>query len=605
MQASEPLWDKMPTWPPDVFAVVATLIDRSSAYRHVIEPPTEEGVPVDRIGILDKDVQQKIARVAECWAWTLMEAPDPETIRKLESSDPAWSEALQILDFSLLNNAWSQLVGTYANEMIICTSSEETQDWWKPATLLMIAADIASRGIGFHTPPFIRDGLPTKVQFQFLLNIKKRFESAPSNGELIDRGIVTLTTDLIDQSISAVLPKTRTSPLGCTLRSMTHNLALVPPSGQVEARWHVSGSRPYAATASEISNDIHKPLNLLLIPFPYKVNPSSFKVKSEPSHELGDWGYFHLSQDWLTPSGRGDRVSQLVAFVRNLVNLAADELGEVHGVIFPEFSLDAETYLAIAEALKETSKKTGFEFIIAGTSEEPIVGKPHSKPGNYAVFSGLKRPGESSPPQWGIRGCREKHHRWKINKPQILRYGLGSRLKPSANWWEGIPVSRRILDFFEVRAGTSLTVLICEDLARSDPCQAVVRAVGPNLVIALLMDGPQLPARWPGHYAGVLADDPGSSILTLTSMGLIERAAVTDAAHSRSIALFRDHRGDQRTLQLPQNCHALAVRLSASKKEEHTLDGRGDGNSAYLWSLDEVVSIRADQDSARPWIVGS
>ena len=93
-------------------------------------------------------------------------------------------------------------------------------------------------------------------------------------------------------------------------------------------------------------------------------------------------------------------------------------------------------------------------------------------------------------------------------------------------------------------------------------------------------------------------------MLTLTSLGLIERGAVTDAAHSRSVALFRDNSGNQRTLQLPYGSHALAVRLTASTKEEHTLDGRGDGNSAYMWKLDEVVAVRADTDCARPWIVG-
>jgi len=52
-----------------------------------------------------------------------------------------------------------------------------------------------------------------------------------------------------------------------------------------------------------------------------------------------------------------------------------------------------------------------------------------------------------------------------------------------------------------------LTVLICEDLARLDPVNDLVRAVGPNLVMSLLMDGPQLTTRWPARYATVLADD--------------------------------------------------------------------------------------------------
>ncbi len=50
------------------------------------------------------------------------------------------------------------------------------------------------------------------------------------------------------------------------------------------------------------------------------------------------------------------------------------------------------------------------------------------------------------------------------------------------------------------------------------PLRTVIRSVGPNLVIVLLMDGPQLVRRWPGKYATVLSDDPGSAVLTVTSL---------------------------------------------------------------------------------------
>ena len=63
-----------------------------------------------------------------------------------------------------------------------------------------------------------------------------------------------------------------------------------------------------------------------------------------------------------------------------------------------------------------------------------------------------------------------------------------------------------------IRETATLSVLICEDLARYDPVLTVMNAIGPNLVIALLMDGPQLERRWCGRYATALADDPGSSV---------------------------------------------------------------------------------------------
>lgn len=179
----------------------------------------------------------------------------------------------------------------------------------------------------------------------------------------------------------------------------------------------------------------------------------------------------------------------------------------MHGAVFPEFSLDREAFNLVADQLRQEAPDTGFEFIIAGTSEEPTPEKtPSPRPGNFAAFLGLPRRANDGkyidPASWGLRGAREKHHRWKLNKAQIQRYALSSALDPKANWWEGIPIAPRVVEFFEVRGGTSLTVLICEDLARADPCQAVVRAVGPNLVVALLMDGPQRAFRCPPRRYG-------------------------------------------------------------------------------------------------------
>ena len=70
---------------------------------------------------------------------------------------------------------------------------------------------------------------------------------------------------------------------------------------------------------------------------------------------------------------------------------------------------------------------------------------------------------------------------------------------------------RERLLYFVTLNRMTWSVLICEDLARQDPAADLIRAVGPNLVIALLMDGPQLNGRWPARYASVLAEDPGSS----------------------------------------------------------------------------------------------
>jgi hypothetical protein len=80
-------------------------------------------------------------------------------------------------------------------------------------------------------------------------------------------------------------------------------------------------------------------------------------------------------------------------------------------------------------------------------------------------------------------------------------------------------VPRKSIQFVEV-AELVLTALVCEDLAHNDEIAQLIRSVGPTAVINLLLDGPQLTSRWTARYASVLADDPGSAVLTLTSCGM-------------------------------------------------------------------------------------
>jgi hypothetical protein len=89
------------------------------------------------------------------------------------------------------------------------------------------------------------------------------------------------------------------------------------------------------------------------------------------------------------------------------------------------------------------------------------------------------------------------------------------------------------------------------------------------------MDGPQLPDRWSARYATVLAEDPGSSVLTLTSTALLERANREGRfKKSRSIALWKQDNGSATTIELPNEYHAIVLTLSGYRSTEVTLDGR-------------------------------
>lgn len=70
----------------------------------------------------------------------------------------------------------------------------------------------------------------------------------------------------------------------------------------------------------------------------------------------------------------------------------------------------------------------------------------------------------------------------------------------------------------------TLVSLVCADPAHISDAAKIIRSLGPTAVITPLLDGPQLATRWSARYASVLADDPGSSILTLSACGMVQRS---------------------------------------------------------------------------------
>jgi hypothetical protein len=187
---------------------------------------------------------------------------------------------------------------------------------------------------------------------------------------------------------------------------------------------------------------------------------------------------------------------------------------------------------------------------------------------------------------------QSKHHPWKLDESQVIQYGLGGVLSPYREWWEHIDCSGRRLHFISISENLVLCALVCEDLARPDPVANIVRAVGPNLVIALLMDGPQTKERWAARYATVLADDPGSSVLALTSLGMAQLSRPqTGPSRFRVVALWKDRFNGATEIELPPGNDAIAISLSTRYREEFTADGRGDGGTAAFPILSGIHPI--------------
>ena len=169
-----------------------------------------------------------------------------------------------------------------------------------------------------------------------------------------------------------------------------------------------------------------------------------------------------------------------------------------------------------------------------------------------------------------------KHHRWKLNTSQIEQYSLASRLHPNYEWWEGIEIKPRELTFLCPDDWLTLCPLICEDLAQLEPVSTLIRGVGPTLVISVLSDGPQITNRWSARYVAVLADDPGTSILTLTSLGMAKRLRVRGKPENKTVALWKDQIRSLETIELTNDEKGALLTTTAKYTEEFTADGRTD-----------------------------
>src|SRR5262249_39445443 len=163
--------------------------------------------------------------------------------------------------------------------------------------------------------------------------------------------------------------------------------------------------------------------------------------------------------------------------------------------------------------------------------------------------------------------------RWSLNEDQVEQYHLGAALHPHIRWWEAMETPRLGIQFVEV-AELVLTSLVCEDLAHNDDIAQLIRSVGPTVVLNVLLDGPQLPSRWTARYASVLADDPGSAVLTLTSYGMVERCRPPGRDASRVIALEKDPTRGVREIPLEPGAQGVLLTVCMDRATRYSADGR-------------------------------
>ncbi len=554
------------SWPPDSFAACAYILQTSGAYLQCARPHRYKANEEFRL----ENWPTHSAKVASKWKILYTEEKVPREVAKLLDAIAEMRDLpVEALSEPSIHNLK-----------------------WLPFVKLLCIADDACAGVGilYAGSSGIAWSAMLHIREQLLLRSRAMRRDGEEKEVAIGRFSPVTLGKQVDQSRVIVVPKMRTSQRGVTLRSLTNHLALFTGS-DVEPVWNPTTSTPLddiVMSAEQIASKCG-PHNILLVPWPNEVLPTQFVPVTKS-------GAINKMMAGRPPSGHSffsfvhkklDKSSKLK--LRRLINNARRIVGRLHGIVFPEMSMTRNDFnLLFGETLPK-----GLDFVACGVYEcnkqSPTLAR------NYAIVRRriwIENPkGEKK--EIYLTSFQDKHHRWAITGEQVENYGIATSLHPNTVWWEGIDLRRRSLNFHPLGATSTFSVLICEDLARPDPVGDAVRAVGPNLVIALLMDGPQLSSRWSARYAAVLADDPGSSVLTFSSLGMVKLSRVRDKLHesSRVVALWREPEKVPVQLELPQGAEGLLLTLTNHFCTESTIDGRNDGGYTSMIRLGSYYPI--------------
>ena len=544
--AGIPVTDELLDWPPDLFALTDVILDRGEAYRFVASvhaggtwpprrfnpPPEEMRWPPNRFGHWSNEVE---AAAREWSAW----------VDDHERALPA-----------LLLDAWALLL-----ERISLPLDDLAQGLdWPTCEALLILHTIADEACaGLFVALDRTDGYGCRYRAR--------------SRELLAR---TGSLSRIPNRMLRVLPKITTPPNG---RECCSRYACVHRPGP-ETYWHKLPARHPGTDASA------EHVNVLLLPWPLRIRESDFRPLRDSVQRLPKepFGLFEF-----VPSETLD-----LELLDRVLLAARDEVGQVDVVALPESAIDA-TEIGDLEALLDHH---GVIYLQAGVREH--AQQPGGLGRNWVhigVNPRLERATARDPEGEGewFHLRQNKHHRWSLDDGQIYQYHLGGALHPAIRWWEAMEVPRRSLQLLQVGAEITIASLVCEDLAQNDEVAEIIRSVGPTIVFTILLDGPQLNSRWAARYPGVLTDDPGSAVLTLSSYGMVQRSRPPGHEASSVVAMWKDPERGTREITLEPGAQGVVLTLCGDTAIRRSADGRWPVDAGTRYFDAAVHQIRAEE----------
>ena len=555
-----PGWDldEWMKWPPNVFALLSSILYRTGSYKYCL---------MDCEWWSREEWPHHIIDDAKLW----VDYSNNLILSRNKAFDRSRKSYELLRCLTLLKEDWDAVNPIAIDDLRVLDplfSSQEDEnnlkikEFVKAILLITIIADATCAGLGFLAQP--------------TPDSRKKYRLFSSVANLLLNTTGSLAT--IPKFHGIVLPKMRTPQGGIVMRSLTHHLTY--HTSEVEVMWRTI---PWLANNEQT-------LNLMVVPYPTKVYKKDFEMVEQTYHHVK---YFRGNI-----AGRKKDQEFIDALIEKITHYSSTN-NEIDLVVLPEMSLTEPQYNQLLEQLAASYYRKEYRclqlpIIVAGvirentkTTDTEYIDRAFHNEARMAIFFAGK---------W-YDITQRKHHRWQLNRSQILQYKLEGHFQADRCWTELSSISQRRLSILVPNAWLAMTALICEDLARQEPVSELIRGIGPTLLMALLSDGPQLSSRWSSRYASVLADDPGTAVLSVTSQGMAERSQPLESIYAKekpdlkttTIGFWKDMIGGWRELMLEGNCDALLFTISANYTEEFTLDGRTDFVSASVFKMDSIA----------------
>ena len=523
-----PLWKNRDAfiWPPDVFAVTSVILQRTGCYRAVITDST-----VTR-------TETHIYQQAKNWIKWIAECLTNDAVEENKDVKHVLDLRLQLLTLS--EGVTFEELRAYPDE-----DSDEAaspvRNFVKKLIELHALADEACDGFGILLGPYAETGIAHALANLLLV----------AGGSLAS----------LPKRYGVVLPKFRTAADGLTIRSFSRHIT-----------HHISEVEIFWRTIPWMSIGDNK-LNVLVAPYPCEeISDTWFNQIDEKFHVSR---YFHYGpanqEDEDVENRKADKyLNQLIRIIKKQDESDAS----VDVVVLPELSLTVWRYNFFLRLLEDAKLKQ-MPIVVGG-----VRAKSKDRELNLVIVSSYMA-------DYWYQVRQRKHHRWKLNRSQLKQYELADKFAGDRDWIEHIATGQRRLTVLAPSRKLALCTLICEDLARLEPVSEIIRGIGPNLLVALLLDGPQLNKRWPARYASVFADDPGTAVLSVTAMGMARRSHELNSPNKAPdeehiVALWKDQKFGSKELSLHKNRNAVLLTLESESTQDFTADGRGGDGQSYM-----------------------